>query len=90
MTELIFAPAYLLVLIAGSLYFHARHRCIRASCATGFLAAWAVVIAICAIEERSTNPLEYLGAFLYAGIGIWIFSAVLSGFIGAAIQIKKD
>jgi len=90
MTELILIPLYLAALIGGSVIFHRRYKCVKASCFTGLMSSWVIVITILALEEKSTNPMEYLGAFIYAGIGLWIFSSTLSGFIGMPFQLRKD
>jgi hypothetical protein len=90
MHELLLLTFYLVALLAGSVYFHIRFPCRKASCLAGFVASWVAVIVICATEPGNWNPMTYLAAFIYVGLGLWVVSFALSGLIGAAIQFRKE
>ena len=85
----ILVPVYLAALIVGSMVLHRRYRCVAAACLTGFIAAFLATSVFVAFEERSTNLNDYIGAFWWGGISLWIVSSIISGFIGLPFQRKK-
>jgi hypothetical protein len=86
----VLVPVYLAALIFGSIVLHRRCRCLCAACLTGFISAFLATSVFVAIEERSTNPSEYIATFWWGGISLWIVSSILSGFIGLPIQRRKN
>ena len=89
MTAVVLIPVYLTALIVGSVVLHRRYSCFAAAILTGFISAFLATSVFVAVEERSSDPNEYIGAFWWGGISLWIVSSILSGFIGLPFQRKK-
>ena len=80
---------YLAALIFGSITLHRRFGCIAAAVLAGFASSFLATSVFTAFEEKSLNPQEYIAAFWWGGISLWIISTIISGCIGIPIQRKK-
>lgn len=89
MTVAILILVYLVALTFSSIALHRRCGCVVASFLAGFIAAFLATSVFVVLEERSTDPKEYVATFWYGGISLWIASAVLSCLIGLPIQKRK-
>jgi len=90
MTEAVLVLVYLTALIVGSLVLHRRFSCIAAAFLAGLISAFLTTSSFVASEVRGASASDYLGTFWWGGIGLWIVSSIISGFIGLPIQRKKS
>ncbi len=89
MQELFVISVYLAAVLAFSLAFHARCRCVKASALSGLGAAFVTTSLYAACESRSLNPLEYVASFVWFGVTPALVGALLSGLIGLPLQCRK-
>ena len=89
-TEIFMVLIYLTLLIVGSVVIHRRYKCVRASILTGLSSSFFTISVFVTLEYQSTDLTEYIGAFIYGGVGLCIISSVLSGFIGLPFQLRKN